>query len=100
MEELETAIARALTAALPGVDVRFDPYPGYGKLHAIIVWDRFEQQLMMDRHKQVWSVLKLALTDEQRHKTGFLVIVTPTEIDAMQEASLMDEAMDGIKGAA
>ena len=86
MEELEKKIEQALTAELPGVQVRFDPYPGYGKLHATIVWDMFEEQSIMDRQRRVRAILKPALTEEQRYKTGFLLTVTPVEINAMQEA--------------
>ena len=88
MEELEKKIEEALTTQLPGVEVRFDPYPGYGKLHATLVWDEFEEQSLMDRHRQVRTVLKAALTDEERYKTGFLLTVTPTEISAVQEEAV------------
>lgn len=88
MEELEKAIAKALMAEMPGVEVRFDPYPGYGKLHAAVVWDNFEDKSQMDRQRQVRNILKFALTDEERYKTGFLLTVTPTEINAMQEEAV------------
>jgi len=88
MEELEKKIEQALVAALSGVEVRFDPYPGYGKLHAMILRDQFEEQSLMERQRQVWDILKAALTDEERYKTGFLLTVTPTEINAMQEAAV------------
>lgn len=88
MEELEKKIGEALTAQLSGVDVRFDPYPGYGKLHATIVWDEFEEQSLMDRHRQVRNILKAALTDEERYNTGFLLTVTPMEINTVQEEAV------------
>ena len=86
MEELEKKIEQTLTTQLPGVQVRFDPYPGYGKLHATIVWDQFDEHSIMERQRRVHTLLKSVLTEEQRDKTGFLLTVTPTEINAMQEA--------------
>ncbi len=86
MEEVEKAIESVLAAELPGAEVRFDPYPGYGKLHTTIVWDKFEDELIIDRQRRVWDILRFSLTEEQRYKTGFLLTVTPTEINAMQEA--------------
>lgn len=88
MEDLEKKIEEALRAGLPGVDVRFDPYPGYGKLHATIVWGEFEEQPLMDRHRQVRNILRSALTDDERYHTGFLLTLTPTEISAMQEEAV------------
>ncbi len=86
MEEVEKAIKSALAADLPGAEIRFDPYPGYGKLHTTVVWDKFEDELIIDRQRRVWDILRSSLTEEQRHKTGFLLTVTSTEINAMQEA--------------
>jgi acid stress-induced BolA-like protein IbaG/YrbA len=87
MDDLEQAIEEALAADLPGVEVRFDPYPGFGKLHGAVVWDGFQNQLQMERQRQVWDVLRPVLTDEQRLATGFLLTVTPAEINAMQEVA-------------
>ena len=87
MDHLEQAIEQALAAGLPGVEVRFDPYPGFGKLHAAIIWDGFQSKLQMERQREVWDILRPILTDEQRFATGFLLTVTPAEINAMQEVA-------------
>ncbi len=87
MEELEHAIKNALLAAFPGMQVQFDPYPGYGKLHGTLIWEGFQGRLQLDRQHQVWDVLQPKLTDDQRYATGFLVMATPAEAYAMQEAA-------------
>lgn len=88
MEEVEEAIKSAIAAELPGAEIHFDPYPGYGKLHASIVWDKFEDKPIIDRQRRVWDILRSSLTEEQRYKTGFLLTVTPVEIKAMREQAL------------
>ena len=87
MDQLEQAIGEALVADFPGVEVRFDPYPGFGKLHATIIWSKFEDQSIMQRQRWVWDSLRQNLTEEQRLATGFLVTVTPAEINAMLEVA-------------
>lgn len=87
MEELENAIKNAVTAAFPGMQIQFDPYPGYGKLHGTLVWEGFQDRLQMERQRLVWETLRAALSDDQRFETGFLLTVTPAELNAMQEVA-------------
>ena len=87
MDDLEKIIEKVLMARFPGASMRFDPYPGFGKLHTTIVWDGFQNQLQIERQRQVWEVLRPVLTEEQRFATGFLLTVTPAEINAMQEVA-------------
>lgn len=87
MEELENTIKSAVTRAFPGMQVQFDPYPGYGKLHGSLIWDGFQEHSQMERQRLVWDVLKTALTDDQKYAKGFLLTVTPAEMNAMEEVA-------------
>lgn len=84
LDELKQAISKALTDALPGAEVRFDPYPGFGKLHPIIVWDGFENKSFLDRQHETWNLLRPVLTEEQRLATGFLLLASHSEVNAIQ----------------
>ena len=84
INELEQAIRSALTNALPGSEIRFDPYPGFGKLHPIIIWDGFEDTSFLERQQHIWSLLRAALTEEQRLATGFLLLASHAEASGMQ----------------
>ena len=86
-DELKQAISRALKGALLGAEIRFDPYPGFGKLHPIVIWDGFQDQPFLERQHSVWNILRPVLTDEQRFATGFLLLVAPAEMNAMQEVA-------------
>ena len=87
MEHLARTLTDVVRGAFPGAEFRVDPYPGFGKLHGSIVWEGFGGLSQLDRQHQVWDVLRPALTDEQRFATGFLLTVTPAEINAMQEVA-------------
>jgi|HubBroStandDraft_5_1064220.scaffolds.fasta_scaffold384909_2 acid stress-induced BolA-like protein IbaG/YrbA len=83
MDELEATISELLSRELAGSEVRFDPYPGYGKLHGAIIWDGFAESEQLERQHRVWDVLRPALSEEQRFATGFLLTVTPDEWNAV-----------------
>lgn len=87
MDDLEQTISGALAAALSGVQVHFDPYPGFGKLHPTVIWNGFQGRLQMERQRQIWDILRPILTEEQRFATGFILMVTSAEINAMQEVA-------------
>ena len=80
IDGLKQTITRVLTNALPGVEVGFDPYPGFGKLHPIIVWDGFEDKPFLERQRNVWELLRSELPEEQRLATGFLLLASRAEV--------------------
>ena len=84
IDELKQAISSTLTTALPGSEIRFDPYPGFGKLHPIIVWDGFEGKPFLERQHYIWNLLRPALTEQQRFATGFLLLASHAEVNTMQ----------------
>jgi hypothetical protein len=84
IEDLEQAIREALTDALPNAEIRFDPYPGFGKLHPVIIWDGFQDEPFLDRQHFVWDILRRVLTDEQRFATGFLLLASHSEANVME----------------
>jgi hypothetical protein len=87
MEELEAVIRGALTEGLQGCQVQFDPYPGYGKLHGTIIWHGFGDLDQADRIHRVWDILRPKLNEDQRRSTGFLITVTPIELDAILDVA-------------
>ena len=87
IDDLKQAISNALTNKLLGAEIRFDPYPGFGKLHPTVIWAGFQDQPFLERQRSVWDTLRPVLTDEQRLATGFLLLVAPAEINAMHEVA-------------
>jgi hypothetical protein len=84
IDELKRVITKVLADALPGVEVDFDPYPGYGKLHPVVVWDGFEDKPFLERQHNVWDLLRPQLSEEQRLATGFLLLASHAEVNAME----------------
>ncbi len=92
IDDLKQAINNALTNALSNAEIRFDPYPGFGKLHPVVIWEGFQDKPFLERQHNIWDILRSALTEEQRFATGFLLLVTPAEINAMQENAMQEVA--------
>ena len=84
IDELKQVIIRALTNALPGAQVSFDPYPGFGKLHPVVVWDGFEDKPFLERQQGVSDLLRSKLSEEQRLATGFLLLASHAEVNASE----------------
>ena len=84
INQLKQAITEALKDALPGVEIGFDPYPGFGKLHPVIVWDGFEDKPFLERQHNVWELLRPILSEEQRLATGFLLLASHAEVNALE----------------
>ncbi len=83
-DELKRVITKVLMDALPGAEVDFDPYPGYGKLHPVVIWDGFEDKPFLERQHNVWDLLRPKLSEEQRLATGFLLLASHAEANAME----------------
>ena len=84
IEKLKQVITKVLSDALPGAEVGFDPYPGFGKLHPVIIWDGFEDKPFLERQHNVWDLLRPKLSEEQRLATGFLLLASHAEVNALE----------------
>ncbi len=79
---MEQQIREALTQAFAGSELELDTAPD-GRFSGLLIWDGFEDEDSVDRHRRVKQALAAALNDEAKN-VGMLFTYTPKEMSAMR----------------
>ena len=81
---MEQRVKEALAQAFAGSQVELDTAPD-GRYSGLLIWDGFEDQDSVDRHRRVRQAL-IELLKEDAVNVGILFTYTPREMAAMRAA--------------